>query len=99
MLLCREHEDDEDELGGKEHLDEEALRDACAACEGCIDVEWAGEEGGDDGCCAHAGYELGDEDYDGAYGCYGTDEEEGEGHLVELLVLDFVKVEVDVQPG
>jgi len=55
VLFDGEHEDYENEFGGKEHFDEEALGGIGAAAEGGGDVEWAWEESGDDGCGADRG--------------------------------------------
>lgn len=84
MLLGREHEDGKDELGGEEHLDEEALRYGGAAAEGGADGEGAGEKGGDDGGGGDAAEELGRAEEEGARGGEGRGEVEGECYLVCL---------------
>lgn len=81
MLFGGEHVDDEDELGGQEHLDEYALGDRGLACQGGVHVEVAREKGGDDACGADAGDELRDEDIDGANSSNGTDEIETKCYL------------------
>jgi len=43
VLLGREHEDAEDELGGEDHLDEEALHDRCPTAQRRLHRQWTGK--------------------------------------------------------
>jgi hypothetical protein len=66
VLLGGKHKDGKDEEGGKEHLDEDALRDGGAGAERRADIQLARKDRGDDGCCADAGKHLREEAENGA---------------------------------
>lgn len=59
VLLARQHEDGDDELGGEEDLDEEALGDGGAAAERGGDAEGARGQAVDDGGGGDAAEQLG----------------------------------------
>lgn len=61
-LLGRQHQDGDEQFGGQEHLDEQALRGRGAVVEHRLDDKRAGEEGGDDGGGDDAGDHLRDEE-------------------------------------
>ena len=58
-FLGREHEDRDDQEGGEEHLDEQALRGGRSGCEHRVDDHRAGQEDVDDGGSADGGQDLG----------------------------------------
>lgn len=75
MLLGSQHEDGEDELGGKEHLDEEATHNGGAAAKGSLDVEWPWKETSNYARGGHGAEDLGYEDEAGT--CPGDGANEG----------------------
>lgn len=90
MFFSCEHEYHEDQFGGKEHLDKEALGYARSAAKGCINVHRGGKEGADYGSGACCGYHLSEEDGDGAEGFDGAYEVEAECDLSTMLDLEIM---------
>ena len=77
VLFGGKHEHDEDELGGQEHLDEEALRDAGPATQRRLDRHGAREQRAHDGGRAKSAQQLRDHEDSGADGGQGAHEPEG----------------------
>ena len=67
-LLGREHEDDEDDEGGEEHLNEDALCDGGSVCEGCDDGDGAREHARVERCGDDARQQLGREKEQATHG-------------------------------
>lgn len=79
VLLARQHEDGDDQLGREEELDEEALGDAGAAAQRGGDPQGARGEAVDDGGGRDAGEELGGHDEREADPVGGAGEHHGDG--------------------
>lgn len=84
VLLCSEHEDHEDKFCCEEHLNEEPLNYGRSPTQSCVDVHGTGKEGTDYASSAHGGYNLSEDDGDGAKGFDGSDEIKSEGDLCGL---------------
>lgn len=84
MFFRGEHKYHKDELGCEEHLNEETLDYACSTTESCVDVHRAGKEDVDYARGAQRGYNLSEEDGDGAEGFDGSDEVESECDLCSV---------------
>lgn len=76
MLFDGEEVHRQDQLGGEQHLDEEALGDGGAVAKRVVDQEGPREDAVDDGGGSDAGCELGGDNAEPCEGLHGIDEQE-----------------------
>jgi hypothetical protein len=86
VLFNRNHYNDKDELGSKEHLDKEALSNIRASAERGRDGHRAREQRRNHTCRSKAAEKLGNDNDDKADGREATDKEQSEGDLTSITL-------------